>query len=344
MTPSREETAFKGFLCNVILFALALGVYRWSNYYAQFLDVHTQTILLWLFGAYVLLGFPLALSHGEETKGLRLFRIMSRSLRPLLSRLREYPLEKSLSPLISHEDRTAILFLLVKFYFTPIMIHFMVGNAGDTLTHWHELKQGSFTGATLFIQGWYPILFSAFFLIDTTFFVFGYLFEHPFLKNTVRSVEPTFFGWVVALLCYPPFNQVPDFFFAWPATDFPVLNSVSFTLLLRIIILLLLALYVWATLALGTRCSNLTNRGIVSWGPYRFVRHPAYIAKNCAWWLSALPFLAIPENTIPGIIGMSAWTLLYFFRALTEERHLSQDPEYMAYCASVQYRFIPHVF
>ena len=79
------------------------------------------------------------------------------------------------------------------------------------------------------------------FTIDTLVFSFGYAFEFKCLKNVVKSVEPTFFGWFVAIICYPP---------------------------------------------------------IITW---------------------------------PFTLGMLFWTVIYFFRAITEERHLRQDPDYIKY-------------
>ena len=55
--------------------------------------------------------------------------------------------------------------------------------------------------------------------------------------------------------------------------------------------LLGVGVYAWATLALGLRASNLTNRGIVTTGPYRWLRHPAYVAKNLSWWIGATPLV-----------------------------------------------------
>ena len=56
-------------------------------------------------------------------------------------------------------------------------------------------------------------------------------------------------------------------------------------------ILALTVIYVWATVMFGARFSNLTHRGIITSGPYRFTKHPAYAAKNIAWWMIALPFM-----------------------------------------------------
>ena len=53
----------------------------------------------------------------------------------------------------------------------------------------------------------------------------------------------------------------------------------------------MLSVYGWAALSFGIRFSNLTHRGIITSGPYRFTKHPAYVAKNISWWLISIPFL-----------------------------------------------------
>src|SRR3546814_4847877 len=58
-----------------------------------------------------------------------------------------------------------------------------------------------------------------------------------------------------------------------------------------IVLVLLTAIYAWATVAFGLRFSNLTHRGILTHGPYALSRHPAYLAKNLFWWCATLPFL-----------------------------------------------------
>ena len=72
-------------------------------------------------------------------------------------------------------------------------------------------------------------------------------------------------------------------------------------------------------------------------GPYRFTRHPAYLSKNLFWWCSTLPFLAttgaltdVVRNTV--ILGLVS--AVYFWRAKTEEKHLlGEDAKYRAYHA-----------
>ena len=113
-----------------------------------------------------------------------------------------------------------------------------------------------------------------------------------------------------------------------------------------------MGVYSLASVALGFRASNLTHRGIVSWGPYRFVRHPAYMCKNLAWWIGGIPILMGVFSQDSGnslfiafllaFLTACCWSGIYFLRAITEERHLrSVNGEYDVYCKKVPYRFIP---
>ena len=85
----------------------------------------------------------------------------------------------------------------------------------------------------------------------------------------------------------------------------------------------------------GGRFSNLTHRGIITNGPYRYTKHPAYLAKNLSWWLLAMPFMV--SDGVGAALSRCALLLclnaLYYLRAKTEERHLALDPVYVAYAA-----------
>ncbi|MFC2138473.1 methyltransferase family protein, partial [Bacteroidota bacterium] len=177
------------------------------------------------------------------------------------------------------------------------------------------------------------------FLIDTLYFAFGYSVESKSLNNKIRSIEPTALGWVVALICYPPFNSMFTRYTNWHADIYILLSNSITTFIIKILILTLFLFYISATLSLGTKCSNLTNRGIITRGPYSIVRHPAYISKNIAWWIAIIPIISWTTA-----ISMFIWSSLYHLRAITEERHLSQDPEYLRYCKKVKYKYIPYIY
>jgi protein-S-isoprenylcysteine O-methyltransferase Ste14 len=153
----------------------------------------------------------------------------------------------------------------------------------------------------------------------------------------MRSVEPTLEGWLVALVCYQPFYAlIGGAYFryegsvnweTWTSTS-PMLRNVLMTA-----IILLSLTYAFSTVAFGLRFSNLTHRGIITGGPYRFSKHPAYLTKNLSWWLISVPF-ALNDGWAQAARRCALLLLLngiYFLRARTEERHLSADPTYVAY-------------
>jgi len=241
---------------------------------------------------------------------------------------------------ISPQEKSTVLFFLVKLIYIPIMANFFFGNIGDFFTNVEKI----FSHTHLRMQGQisevYFCVFYAILIIDTTYFLLGYLFEFKSWKNELRSVEPTLFGWIVALACYPPFNNITTQIFGWGSNDYSAFPFVSLTIIAAIVSIVLYMIYVWATIALGLKASNLTNRGIVSRGPYKYVRHPAYISKNLAWLIMGIPIVLV--NPL-AIFSIAAWASIYFLRALTEERHLLADPDYQEYCKKVPYRFIPGV-
>ena len=146
------------------------------------------------------------------------------------------------------------------------------------------------------------------------------------------------FGWAVCLACYPPFNNILGTYL--PLHNGPsVVTNPNWLLALRAATVFLFAIYASATVAFGFRFSNLTNRGIVTRGPYRFVRHPAYLCKCTAWWLEH-----IPTMTLTKAFFLSCLCGVYALRAWTEERHLSKDPEYVAYKKKVPWVIFPGIY
>lgn len=176
------------------------------------------------------------------------------------------------------------------------------------------------------------------FFVDCGFALVGYATESRWMGNKTKSVEPTPFGWLVCLACYPPYNNVLG-------TYLPLENGIqritgeNALLALRALTVLLFAIYASATVAFGAKFSNLTNRGIVSRGPYRLVRHPAYLCKCTAWWLEHLPTI-----TPTKAFFLSLLCGVYALRAWTEERHLSRDPDYRAYKKKVPWVLLPGVY
>lgn len=81
------------------------------------------------------------------------------------------------------------------------------------------------------------------------------------------------------------------------------------------------------------------NRGIVTSGAYRFMRHPIY----AAYFVAHVGFV-LTNFGLQNLLVFAGLYCLQFARIIREERLLSQDPTYRAYRARVRYRFIPYIF
>jgi protein-S-isoprenylcysteine O-methyltransferase Ste14 len=77
-------------------------------------------------------------------------------------------------------------------------------------------------------------------------------------------------------------------------------------------------------------------RDLVTTGPYRFVRHPMYLA----YFLADIGYNLQESNVVTVLFVLVGWvSLVYRIRA--EERVLSQHPAWPAYLSMVQYRIFP---
>ena len=219
---------------------------------------------------------------------------------------------------------------LVKAFFLPLMFTYLGGNAQMIVNY-------DFNNMTDF-RRFFEYSNNLIFFADLIFAGVGYAMTFRFLDSHIRSSEPTFRGWVVAIMCYAPlwqtlfyghyfayddniywgnlFEQTPAIYFFW-----------------GMIILSLEVIYALATVCLGYRFSNLTYRGLVANGPYRFTKHPAYVTKNFSWWLISVPFISSAgiDDAIRHSVLLAGVNLIYYLRAKTEENHLSHYPEYVQY-------------
>ncbi|MEJ7926416.1 isoprenylcysteine carboxylmethyltransferase family protein [Sphingobium sp. AN641] len=182
-------------------------------------------------------------------------------------------------------------------------------------------------------------LIAVMFMIDVCFATIGYILTFRPLDAHIRMANPYLGGWLAALICYPPFVLMGgggplNYHSGGAEWHVWVQGQTALQWLLGGWLVLLTALYAWATVAFGLRFSNLTHRGILTHGPYRWTRHPAYLSKNLFWWFSALPFLTISGSLIDmarNCAMLAATNAVYYWRARTEEKHLSADPAYRAY-------------
>ncbi|MCK0532248.1 methyltransferase family protein [Sphingobium agri] len=182
-------------------------------------------------------------------------------------------------------------------------------------------------------------LIAVMFMIDVCMATVGYLLTCKPLDSHIRSANPLLAGWVAALICYPPFVLMGgggplDYHAGGAEWDVWTQGHRALQWLLGGWLVLLTAIYAWATVVFGIRFSNLTHRGILTHGPYRWSRHPAYLSKNLFWWFSALPFLTVSgslTDMVRNCAMLAITNAVYYWRARTEEAHLSTDSAYRAY-------------
>lgn len=257
--------------------------------------------------------------------------------------------------------RVALGDVAVKFFWAPLMVTFMFNECGNLRSNLAGAQQvfarfGILGGVghlvSAFFQGGldeafvdhsYHALYHGLFVVDVSVGLLGYLSASRWLGNKSKSVETSGFGWMVALACYPPFNDVTGQIVPYDASHGPAYALFNLLFLQRLMMVLTLALftiYVWGTVVFGLRFSNLTHRGLIESGPYKWIRHPAYATKNIAWWTESVLRFGSPWQFVY-ILGCN---LLYALRAYTEEQHLLQFEDYRAYCKKVKWRFLPGVF
>jgi protein-S-isoprenylcysteine O-methyltransferase Ste14 len=237
------------------------------------------------------------------------------------------------------QDRSRLVLLgqgwLVKAFFIPIMFVFLTNNMESARA---AVAAGGFDS----FHSFYSLAYNLFYLWDLIPAVVGYVLTLRLLDSHIRSVDSTVSGWLVCLVCYPPiFSALTWQYLNYDEDDLYWADFVGGTQWLYVVwgsaILALLVVYVWGTTMFGTRFSNLTHRGILTGGPFRWVKHPAYLSKNLTWWLISVPFLtrgdwALALRSCLLLAGVNG---IYYLRARTEERHLKSDPVYVAYAAYV---------
>lgn len=237
------------------------------------------------------------------------------------------------------EDWKNIRYALVKFFFIPLMLPSAIiyFNLSVELFSMSKVYNDfiSFFNNVVFTFIIYGVSF-----VTLAFYAFGYLIESKKLKSEVKSVDNTFLGWGVLLVCYVPFFVILTQYIPFATQDYAFFINKEITFIVRLFLSLIMLFKMYSVVLLGAKCSNLTNRGIVTSGVYKYIRHPHYLSKLIIWWITFLPFLIYNYWAIGPMVF---WTVVYFLRAVTEERHLSKDVDYLAYKKKVKWMFIPKV-
>lgn len=324
----------KTYLLEIFLIWGAFGLYYLVPF-AEFIfteakglhfhDGITVEILFYLAGAYSVVAAYVVLNKQNKGEGTKLVFLLDRLRR------KEYDVQ----------FKNTLLFYLVKFFFIPLMVP-------STVWYFLLVKESlfvpskEFESVILYFNNYlFAVIVHIFTFLSLAYYSFGYLVESNYLGSKVKSVEPTVLGWVVTLICYIPFLTLVTRVLPFYTQDMAFFINHEVTFVMRIGLLLVMLFKVWSIATLGAKCSNLTNRGIVTSGPYKWVRHPHYLAKLIVWWVTFSPVFITDFWTIS---GMLFWTVVYILRAVTEENHLRSDEDYVVYCNQVKWRLIPYVF
>lgn len=342
----------------VLLFfrtAAEYGFARNSGYYQAWFRFIELAFIAYLIGGLPYVILTRAVKHDPVSDRRDFSALAARVLMFLLSLM---PGFKSLRPNFTEIEKKAARALLVKVFFTPLMTIFFVGQFPGLVNYMGYLGvtlpasilENTYTQVR-FNNDLFNISIAVIFSIDVALAWCGYVISSRWVDNVTITAEPTMLGWLVCILCYPPYNQkFLELYYAHPAERaFMQIPNLTVVSVFTIMMVLSYIVYMSATLWFGVRFSNLTNRGIIRKGPYALIRHPAYASKNFSWWCVMFPFViysAFTHNVLDAVlhfIGLVFMTWFYYLRAITEERHLSMDPYYRDYCNQVKYRFIPGV-
>ena len=226
---------------------------------------------------------------------------------------------------------------IIKGFFSAFMISILPAGFAAVV----EADLGAIAGDPILFG---TLLFELLFVIDVQIGTVGYLLTLRPLDAHIRSGNPFLAGWLAALICYPPFvyafmgqGGVIQYEYQTAGWGYWIGGHPIVLWLWAGWLVFLTAVYAWATVAFGMRFSNLTYRGVLTNGPYRFTRHPAYLSKNLFWWFSAMPFLVTTGSAAEAIrntVFLACVSGIYYWRAKTEEAHLmAEDAKYRDYYA-----------
>lgn len=221
---------------------------------------------------------------------------------------------------------------LVKFFFLPLMTVYMSRTTGYLGSINVDQIGAGFTA-------FYDFAWEIIFAVDLIVVTAGYLLALRLLDSHIRSTEPTVKGWLVAIICYQPFwSAISVGYLAYNKDNYNwgtwLAGNEFMTMLWGSLILLLITVYSLSSVAFGIRFSNLTHRGIITTGPYRYSKHPAYLSKNLSWWFISIPFISTTGDwqlVVQSCVMLLGLNGIYYLRAKTEEEHLARDPVYRSY-------------
>ena len=358
------QQALRHYISAIFVYGAALLFITFSPYFRNLLSVSFYgraaiEIYWYIYAGYLLLLVPVCFVIRPRSlwisTPIRVTGYLGRVARMVI-KPSQRKAEDSLRP--SYVETHAIIFVLIKTFYGPLTVFGIIENY-NTAIPLIEILAGN-TSRVVFFDAIYRLFYAFVFFAEAFVYAIGYHTDSKLFGNKVRYVETNPFHIFVCLACYAPFSLATMQFLGASFHDPYMIWAGDInhpmTWVLRGIGMIFLLGFLSSGLALFTKASNLSNRGIVTGGGFRFVRHPGYSSKIMFWILTFLPTF-IPNTTaqifswkgyilycIVTVLGFFGWATLYFLRGITEERFLMRDPEYVEYCKKVKYHFIPFVY
>jgi protein-S-isoprenylcysteine O-methyltransferase Ste14 len=151
------------------------------------------------------------------------------------------------------------------------------------------------------------------------------------LRRTPRRVTPNPWFWLLAFVATYGIMT----FVAFAPNGAPVVPTV----VPNTLSVVAAAIMVFARLSLGRSIGFVpADRGIVTTGAYRFVRHPVYTGA-----FTGLTAFVLRSYTPLNLLLAATIVALFMLKSVIEERFLREDPSYAAYLRRVRSRWIPGV-
>ncbi|WP_300032756.1 isoprenylcysteine carboxylmethyltransferase family protein [uncultured Roseobacter sp.] len=234
------------------------------------------------------------------------------------------------------EIRRHFLNWIIKGFFLPLMFVYFASSVQFLI---NEPIGNAFNNFRMFVR--YVSKFAV--GLDLAIATIGYILTIRLANAHIRTPNNLFWGWTVTLCVYAPFygligKRYLDHTDGNGWLEMFAENTGIWFYIWGVAIIISKVGWVWANVTFGIRFSNLTNRGILTNGPFRWFRHPSYFFKNTSWWLLTVPFFSTESNEVAlqNICLMLCLNTVYLLRAKAEEKHLSEDPTYVEYALWVE--------
>ena len=150
-------------------------------------------------------------------------------------------------------------------------------------------------------------------------------------RRTPVRVTPNPWYWLLAFVA--TYGLIAFYAFA------PRGAPVAAVMVPNVLVLVSVGLMIWARASLGRSSGYVpADRGIVTDGPYKFVRHPIYSGLFITMFAFLLRAYS-PLNLLLSLVIVG----LFMLKSVIEERFLQDNSQYAAYMTQVRHRWIPGV-